>query len=75
MVKIGQNVDILAKVYLVHLKVETPSNLMCSKYILQVKMSRPFLIGNLSIVLLRVVKMTSQKCPCVHMNRQMALLI
>ena len=52
-------------------KSQTLSNLNCSKYIyiLQVKMSRPFLTGKNSPLLLRVVKITvktSQKCPRVH---------
>ena len=36
-VKISQNVDILVKVYLVHFKSQTLSNLMCSKYIYRSK--------------------------------------
>ena len=36
-VKISQNVDILAKVYQVNLKVKTLSNLTCRKYIYRSK--------------------------------------
>ena len=56
-VKISQNVDILAKVYLVHLKVEHCQTL-------QVKMSEPFLTRK-SIVwyFFRVAKMTVKKKP------------
>ena len=69
-VKISQNVDTLAKVYLVHLKVEHCQTLHVVEVHLQVKMSQLFLTGKKhSLVLSRVVKMTvktSQKCPCVH---------
>ena len=49
-VKIIKNVNILAKVYLMHLKVEHCQILhVCSKHI-KVKMSQPFLTGLSCIV-------------------------
>ena len=45
MVKISQNVDILPKVYLVHLKSQTLSNLTCSKYIYRSKWVDCFLLA------------------------------
>ena len=49
-VKISQNVDIFAKVYLVHLKSQTLSNLTCSKYIYRSQWVVRFFTGK-SIVL------------------------
>ena len=50
-VKISQNVDILARVYLVHLKVKHCSNLTCSKYIYRSKLvNRFWLVKALSCV-------------------------
>ena len=77
MVKISQNVDIIAKVYLVHLKVEHCQTLRVVSTFTGQKDST--VLTGKSILLFRVFKMTvktSQKCACVHIwvnsqNRQL----
>ena len=81
MVKTSQNVDdILAKVYLVHLKVQHCQTVrVVSTFTGQNELTVFFYWSKHCLVLLRVVKMkvkTSHKCPCVHIwvnsqNRQL----
>ena len=78
-VKISQNVDILSKVYLVHLKVKHCQTLCVVSTFTGKNESTVFDWYKHCLVLFRVVKMTvktSQKCPSVHIwvnsqNRQL----
>ena len=77
-VKISQNVDILAKVYLVHLS-QTLSNLTCTKYIYRLKWVDNFwLVKALSNIVQNGQNdsKNQSKCPCVHIlvNSQSRLL-
>ena len=69
-VKISQNINIHAKVYLVHLKVVTLSNLMCSTYVCKY-IYRSKYIDHLSLVkasLSCIVEdgQNDSQIPCVH---------
>ena len=73
-VKISQNVDILAKVYPVHIKVEHCQTLrVVSTFTVKNELTS-FNWQKHCFVLFRVVKMTvktSQKCPlCAHVGKQ-----
>ena len=65
-VKISQNVDILAKVYLVHLKVKHCQTLRVVSTFTGTNELTVFDWQKHCLVLFRMVKMTSQNCPCVH---------